>query len=67
MQHDTITREIARQFTGKSCWLDGSPAKVTGRLEPFATISPLNPQLATVVYSWHTVNRIMRRDQNFNY
>ena len=63
--NDPIQKEIAKQFTGESCYLDGAPAKVTGRLNAFATIAPLNPALPSVEYSWHTVNRIMRKDRYF--
>ena len=63
--HDTITKAIANQFAGESCYLDGTPAKVTGRLNAYATIAPLNSAVASVEFSWHTVNRIMRRDRYF--
>ena len=57
---------LANQWTGKACELDGQPARIVGRLLPFAKIAPDNPNLSSVEYSWETVNRIMRTTQAFS-
>lgn len=59
-----IEREIANQFAGKSCWLDGKEAKVGGRLNRFATVATLDGK-QSLEYSWHVVNRVMRANREF--
>lgn len=60
----TIQR-IADKWAGESCLLNGELAKVVGRVNGFATISPLDPEIGTASYSWHTVDRIMNDDRKF--
>lgn len=59
----TQIREIADKFAGSRCWLlvNGvkCEAKVTGRLNDHATISPLLMELSPVEFSWAAVARIM--------
>ncbi len=44
--------------------LDGKPAKITGRLNDFATVSELNGPVR-VEFAWPTVRRIVARDGKF--
>lgn len=44
--------------------LDGEPAKITGRLEPFATISAL-PDGPSYQWSWKSTLQIVRNCGNF--
>ena len=55
---DTITEIIADRWAGETCWLNGKEAKVTGRLNRFATVGTLDGS-QRFEYSWHTVNRVM--------
>lgn len=61
---DTIVKEIARQFAGRFCWLDGKEAKITGKKNRFATVSTMDGKMS-FEYSWHTVNRVMRSHCQF--
>ena len=61
---EPMRKAIADEWTGQHCWLNGRDAKVTGRLNQFATIATLDGELA-VDFAWHTVNNIMRRHREF--
>ncbi len=63
--HDTITKAIADRWAGEKCHLNGAPSKITGRLNKFATIAPLNIAIASVEFNWHTVNRVMLEKGGF--
>ncbi len=56
---------LQEKYTGKTCTLDGHAAKITGRVNQFATITPLNPKLGIVEFSWQAVERIMSKDGKF--
>lgn len=60
----SILKAMREQWSGAHCVLDGKPALVAGRLEPFATIATVDGSQA-IQFAWHTVNRIMRRDGQF--
>jgi hypothetical protein len=44
--------------------LDGKPAKVSGALQPFATVAQL-PSGNAVEFAWSTVARIVAKDGSF--
>lgn len=55
-----------RKWIGSECSLDGFPATVVGRMEPFATIrsldyasTPTSVRGKAVEFAWETVDRIM--------
>jgi hypothetical protein len=60
----SVQQAIADQWTGERCYLDGAPAKIVGRLLPFAHVVTDDGK-RSVEWAWHTVNRIMRRDRYF--
>lgn len=62
---DAITRAIADRWAGEPCYLDGAPAKITGRLNAYGTVAPLDVGLGKVEHSWHTINRVMRERGGF--
>lgn len=51
-------RQMANTWSGKECTLDGKPARITGRLNEFATVATI-PDGPSVEFSWQTVDRIM--------
>ena len=55
---------ISEEFTGAACTLDGKPAKITGRLNEFATVGALQGWMASE-FSWEAVARIMAKGGNF--
>lgn len=59
----------AKGFVGERCWIviggREYEAKVTGRKNLCATIGPLDASIPAVEFSWHTVNRVMRRNRRF--
>lgn len=61
---DTITRAAAELWTGTHCYLDDKPAKITGRLNAYATVATMDGKQA-VEFAWHTVNRIMYGNMEF--
>lgn len=48
-------------YVGQLCWLNDRRAKITGRANRFATISPLDPAFGSVEFNWRSVPRIMER------
>ena len=52
-------QEIADQWAGESCWLDGQRAKVCGRLNQFATIAVL-PDGYSCEFTWGQVDNVMK-------
>ncbi len=61
---ESMRRAIADRWTGERCYLDGAPAKVIGRLLPFARIVT-NDGARSYEWAWQTVNTIMQRDRCF--
>lgn len=60
--------EIAEQYTGKECTLDGQPAKIVGRLNAYATVAPLDDKHPAVEFAWPTVKRVMEnKEGKFKY
>ncbi len=55
----SLRQVIADQWSGRPCTLDGQPAKITGRLQTFATVSCLTPYGPAVEFAWETVQRVM--------
>jgi len=53
-------QELANQWTGETCTLDGEPARVTGRLNRFATVKTIDPSGPIVEFSWEAVDRMMQ-------
>ena len=53
------SRKLAERWAGEACTINGEPARITGRLEAFATVATLDPDGPAVPYSWHTVARVM--------
>ena len=45
--------------------LDGEPARIVGRLNPFATVAQVKGPLA-LEWSWEAVKRIMDNDRKFS-
>jgi hypothetical protein len=66
---DEERQSLANFYTGQSCVLviDGTiyESTVRGRLNQFATVSPLNPSIPGVEFNWWTVQRIMSNDKVF--
>jgi hypothetical protein len=60
--NEAIREQITDKWTGKSCTLNGLPAKVVGRQLRFAQIAT---QQYRVEFAWETVDAIMKRDQKF--
>ena len=59
-------QQIADKYAGQPCTLNGKPAKIMGRLEPFALVGQL-PQGLAVEFAWETVDYVMtERDGAFN-
>ncbi len=59
---------LAERWAGSICTLDGRPAKVVGRVNPFATVAPvesLDDNYAGFQWSWEAVDRIMKAGGNF--
>lgn len=52
-------RLLADKWAGSACSLRGVPAKITGRLEAFGSVSPLDPEIGAIEYSWQTIDRVM--------
>jgi hypothetical protein len=52
-------QQIADFWAGSSCFLDGKPARVTGRRNDFATVQTLDAKGPSVEFAWETVERIM--------
>jgi hypothetical protein len=61
---DKKRKQIADKWAGELCQLDGKKAKVTGRLNRFATIGCLDSALQ-VEYAWEVVERVMSNDKSF--
>ena len=61
---DTIVEAIANRWAGKPCYLNDKPAKIVGRLNPFATVATMDGS-QSVEFSWHTINRIMYGKMEF--
>ena len=55
---------IAEEWTAQPCTLNGKPAKITGRLNEFATVGALQGWMASE-FSWEAVARIMAKGGNF--
>lgn len=51
--------EMAERWAGAACTLNGRPAKVTGRLNRFATVAYMNGDMASVEFSWPAVETVM--------
>ena len=57
---DTAMREIiAENYAGRGCTLNGHPAKVCGRLNRTAMVSPLDMRQEAVEFSWRAVALVM--------
>ncbi len=61
---------IANEYSALECVLvntDGTKhgAKIIGRLDLFATISPFNRDVPEIEYSWTAVKRVMDNDKTF--
>ena len=52
------------KYAGAVCTLDGKPAKIAGRLLPFAKVAQIDSALE-VEFSWSTVDRIMQAGGEF--
>ena len=57
---DKARQELANQWAGGACTLDGEPARVTGRLNRFATVKTIDPSGPIVEFSWEAVDRMMQ-------
>ena len=55
---DSHTTHLAETYTGAACTLDGRPARIVGRLNPFATVATL-PDGPSYQFAWETVARVM--------
>lgn len=55
---------MANKYAGCVCTLDGKPAKISGRLLPFARVAQIASALE-VEFSWVVVDRIMREGGEF--
>ena len=51
-------QQIADEWSGKACTLDGKPAKVMGRKNPFATVAIL-PDGYHCEFTWGQVDNVM--------
>lgn len=65
MPQEPFRTRIANKWTGHACLLDGQQARITGRLNDFASIAPLDPRIGCVEYTWDGVNEIMEGDRRF--
>jgi len=53
------TQDIANDYAGHICTINGEPGKVTGRLNRFATVGSFCGTYQAE-FAWSTVERIMR-------
>ncbi len=58
----TSKRAIADQYAGDDCTLNGEPARILGRLLPFARIRSDSQE---VEYAWETVALVMTTSRAF--
>lgn len=66
-KHAKRTRSvIAERWTCAECKLDGELARVTGRLNDFATIASLVDASKSADFAWSTVDRIMSTSKEFH-
>lgn len=61
---DREKRAVAEKWSGEDCTLNGKPARVTGRLEPFASVRG-DDGITLAVYSWEAVSRVMESNRKF--
>ena len=59
------TDTLANRWAGERCYLDGRPAKITGRLNPVATVAVL-PDGPTCEFFWGHVDKVKRNNQQFD-
>ena len=59
-----MQQQVKDEYAGRRCTLDGHPAKITGRLLPFAIVGTHFGGLAAE-YSWEAVVRIMAKGGDF--
>lgn len=58
-------QKLADEYAGQGCYLNGKPAKITGRLLPYAYITAL-PDGPSYEFAWETVDYIMtQKDRKF--
>lgn len=55
---------IADKWAGQACTLNGKPATVLGRMQPFAVVV-CYPDGERYEWSWETVDRIMSTTKEF--
>ena len=53
------TRQLAEDYCGELCTLDGEPARIVGRAERFATVLHHPQRGLHVQYAWETVHHVM--------
>ena len=59
-------RTMAERWVCADCWLDGIAARISGRLNQFATVTQLDGPRMAVEFSWPAVDRIMQHNQRFS-
>lgn len=55
----------AEKYAGEICTLDGEPARIVGRLLPFAIVRTIRDGGPAFEYAWETVARVMENGGNF--
>ena len=54
-----MKKRFAHEYAGRPCTLNGKAARVTGRLNAFATVAQI-PEGESAEFSWITVDRVMQ-------
>ena len=63
---NTTQKTSAEKYAGEICTLDGEPARIVGRLLPFATVRTIRDGGPSFDYAWETVARVMENGGKFH-
>jgi len=63
---NTTQKTSAEKYAGEICTLDGEPARIVGRLLPFATVRTIRDGGPAFEYAWETVARVMENGGKFH-
>ena len=63
---NTTQKTSAEKYAGEICTLDGEPARIVGRLLPFATVRTIRDGGPSFDYAWETVARVMENGGIFH-
>ena len=63
-RNEKVRKPLADKWAGELCILNGKPARVVGRSNPFATVASLDGQLEGN-WSWESVDSTMNGKKSF--